>query len=72
MRSLTTWSNPWPASTGRSRSIIEHNPELKAECEVQQKSIYFENGSALTAISSDYQGASGIQPRLGSTRKSGR
>jgi phage terminase large subunit-like protein len=40
-------------------NLIEHNPELKAECEVQQKSIYFENGSVLTAISSDYQGASG-------------
>ena len=40
-------------------NIIEHNPELKAECEVQQKSIYFENGSVLTAISSDYQGAAG-------------
>jgi phage terminase large subunit-like protein len=39
--------------------IIQHNPELKAECEVQQKNIYINNGTAITAISSDYQGASG-------------
>jgi hypothetical protein len=40
-------------------SIIEYNPELKAECEVQTKIIYLENGSIITAISSDYEGASG-------------
>jgi hypothetical protein len=39
--------------------IIEQNPQLKAECEVQQKHIYLDNGTAITAISSDYQGASG-------------
>jgi len=39
--------------------IIDHNPALKAECEVQQKNIYLDNGTAITAISSDYQGASG-------------
>src|SRR5215471_10036179 len=39
--------------------IIEHNPELKAECEIQQKNIFLNNGTRLTAISSDYQGASG-------------
>lgn len=39
--------------------IIENNPALKAECEVQQKNIYVDNGTAITAISSDYQGASG-------------
>ena len=39
--------------------IITYNPELKAECEVQQKNIFFDNGTAITAISSDYQGASG-------------
>ena len=39
--------------------IIEHNPALRAECEVQQKVIYIDNGTAITAISSDYQGASG-------------
>jgi hypothetical protein len=37
--------------------IIEQNPELKAE--VQQKHIYLDNGTTITAISSDYQGASG-------------
>ncbi len=40
-------------------SLIEYNPELKAECEVQTKNIYLENGSIITAISSDYEGASG-------------
>jgi len=39
--------------------IINYNPELKAECEVQQKNIFLDNGTAITAISSDYQGASG-------------
>jgi len=40
-------------------AIIGYNPALKAECEVQSKNIYFQNGSVLTAISSDYEGASG-------------
>src|SRR5262249_728413 len=39
--------------------IIEHNPELRAECEVLQKNIFCNNGTSITAISSDYQGASG-------------
>jgi hypothetical protein len=39
--------------------LITYNPELKAECEVQQKNIFLDNGTAITAISSDYQGASG-------------
>jgi phage terminase large subunit-like protein len=40
-------------------SIIQYNPELKAECEVQHKNIFLNNGTAITAISSDYAGASG-------------
>jgi hypothetical protein len=39
--------------------IITHNPELKAECEIQQKNIFLDNGTAITAISSDYESASG-------------
>ena len=33
--------------------------ELRAECEIQQKSIYLQNGTEVLAISSDYAGASG-------------
>src|SRR5262249_25676239 len=32
---------------------------LRAECEVLQKNIFCNNGTSITAISSDYQGASG-------------
>lgn len=39
--------------------IIKHNPELQREAEVQSKSIYLANGTILTAISGDYQGAAG-------------
>ena len=39
--------------------IITHNPELKRKCEVQHKNIFLNNGTAITAISSDYAGASG-------------
>ena len=39
--------------------IIEHNPELKQEAEVQTKTIYLANGTTITAISGDYAGASG-------------
>ncbi len=39
--------------------LITYNPELQAECEVQQKNIFLANGSTITRISSDYQGASG-------------
>jgi hypothetical protein len=39
--------------------IIKFNPELKAEAEVQAKTIYLANGITLTAISGDYQGAAG-------------
>lgn len=48
------------ARTYRSmESLIEYNPELKAKCAVQTKIIYLESGSIITAISSDYKGASG-------------
>jgi len=39
--------------------IIKHNPELQREAEVQSRSIYLANGTILTAISGDYQGAAG-------------
>jgi hypothetical protein len=39
--------------------IIQHNPELKQEAEVLQKQIFLDNGTAITAISGDYQGAAG-------------
>jgi hypothetical protein len=39
--------------------IIHHNPELQREAEVQSKAIYLANGTTLTAISGDYQGAAG-------------
>jgi phage terminase large subunit-like protein len=39
--------------------IIQHNPELQREAEVQSRSIYLANGTTLTAISGDYQGAAG-------------
>jgi hypothetical protein len=34
--------------------IIQHNPELHREAEVQSKSIYLANGTIITAISGDY------------------
>jgi hypothetical protein len=37
--------------------IIDRNPELKQECEVQSKNIYLNNGNAISAISGDYAGA---------------
>jgi phage terminase large subunit-like protein len=39
--------------------IIQHNPELRREAEVQTKSIYLANGTVITAISGDYAGAAG-------------
>jgi hypothetical protein len=39
--------------------IIEHNPELRREAEVQTKTIFLDNATTIKAISSDYQGASG-------------
>jgi len=39
--------------------IIKYNPELQREAEVQTKTIYLANGTTVTAISGDYQGAAG-------------
>jgi phage terminase large subunit-like protein len=39
--------------------IIHHNPELEREAEVQTKTIFLANGTTVTAISGDYQGAAG-------------
>jgi len=42
-------------------SIIQYNPELQREVEVQSKTIYLANGTTVTAISGDYAGAAGFQ-----------
>jgi phage terminase large subunit-like protein len=39
--------------------LIQHNPALGQEAEVQQKVIYLDNGSTIKALSGDYEGASG-------------
>ena len=39
--------------------IIQYNPELRREAEVQSKTIYLANGTTITAISGDYAGAAG-------------
>src|SRR4030095_14173980 len=39
--------------------LIKFNPELQREAEVQTKTIYLANGTTITAISGDYQGAAG-------------
>ena len=39
--------------------LIQHNPKLQREAEVQSRTIYFQNGTAATAISGDYAGAAG-------------
>lgn len=39
--------------------IIQHNPELQREAEVQTKTIHLNNGTTVTAISGDYSGAAG-------------
>jgi phage terminase large subunit-like protein len=39
--------------------IIKFNPELQREAEVQSRTIYLANGTTITAISGDYQGAAG-------------
>ena len=36
--------------------IITHNPELQHEAEMQSRTIYFANGTTITAISGDYAG----------------
>ena len=38
---------------------IKFNPELQRKAEVQAKTIYLANGTTVTAISGDYQGAAG-------------
>jgi phage terminase large subunit-like protein len=43
--------------------IIKFNPELQREAEVQSRTIYLANGTTVTAISGDYQGAAGSKPR---------
>jgi hypothetical protein len=39
--------------------LIEHNPELESEADVLTKQIFLDNGTTITAISGDYQGAAG-------------
>lgn len=39
--------------------IIKYNPELQGKAEIQTKIIYLANGTTLTAISGDYEGAAG-------------
>jgi hypothetical protein len=39
--------------------IVQHNPELQREAEVQTKTIYLNNRTTVTAISGDYSGAAG-------------
>ena len=39
--------------------IIQHNPELQREAEVQSRTICLANGTTVTAISGDYAGAAG-------------
>lgn len=39
--------------------LIDHNPELKQEAEVQQKTIYLANGTEIKAIAGDYEGEAG-------------
>ena len=39
--------------------LIQYNPELRQEAEVLAKQIHLANGTTITAIASDYEGASG-------------
>jgi phage terminase large subunit-like protein len=39
--------------------LIQHNPALHAECEVQSKTIYCANGTTIKALSSEYATAAG-------------
>ncbi len=59
-----TLSKPSPACFSTMEGIIQHNPELKREAEVQTKTIYLANGTTVTAISGDYAGRRGNQSRL--------
>lgn len=51
--------------------IIHHNPELEREAEVQTKTIFLANGTTVTAISGDYQGAAGSNHGFVSTTSYG-
>src|SRR5262245_1854087 len=42
--------------------IIQHNPELQREAEVQSRTIYLADGTTVTAISGYYAGAAGSNP----------
>jgi len=44
--------------------LIEHNPALASECETFSNTIVFNNGTVVTAISSDYKGAAGSRHSL--------
>src|SRR5262245_43972014 len=44
--------------------LIETNEALKSECEVYSSSIVFNNGTIVTAISSDFKGAAGSRHSL--------
>lgn len=39
--------------------LIQYNPQLHAECEVQSKAIYCANGTVIKALSSEYSTAAG-------------
>ena len=41
------------------QGLIEHNPKLQSEAEVQSRGIYLANGTTITPISGDYIGAAG-------------
>ena len=51
--------------------IIQHNPELQREAEVQSRTIYLANGTTVTAISGDYAGAAGSNHGFSSGMNSG-
>jgi hypothetical protein len=44
--------------------LIEQNPALKSECKPYSREIVFENGTIITAISSDFKGAAGSRHSL--------
>jgi phage terminase large subunit-like protein len=47
------------------KDLIEHNSALAAETEVYSRTIVFQNGTVVTAISSDFKGAAGSRHRPG-------
>ena len=46
------------------KDLIEHNSALAAETEVYSRTIVFNNGTVVTAISSDFKGAAGSRHSL--------